>query len=277
MSKIVVELDAYVLPDDHAIFKISPGKTYRFYQEVRRTNVVFLDIRGLDNLAGDPVNWADDDVLKTIADDRWEREVISRERGNEPKGSEGVTKTDKTRLGFLKALLGEAKKGDLVVVPADGYTKDVLIGELLDEPWHTVSVDAEDGEEGTFTYVGRRVRWRAAQPKRLFSSQLIDALHVQTAMFQLGRSLSEEIYRLAYRNFVHKNNYVSEFYTSKVHFTSEDSAVLSAWLNGFEVLRNRIESNNSGSLPGSFAQMGLAKMPDNAAADLRAPRKIGLP
>lgn len=268
MPKIVVELDAYVLPDDHAIFKVSPGKTYRFYQEVRRTSVVFLDIRGLDDLAGDPVNWSDVDVLKTIANDRWARELISRERGNEPKGSEGITKTDKTRLGFLKALLGEAKKGDLVVVPADGYGKDVLIGELLDEPWTTVPVESADGEDGAFVYVGRRVRWRAAQPKRLLTGDLIDALHVQTALFQLGRGLHEEIYRLAYRNFVYRNNYVSEFYTSKNHFTSEDSAVLSAWLNGFEILRNRIEANAPASLPASFAQMGLSKMPDNAAADL---------
>lgn len=76
MGKIVVELDAYVLPDDHAILKVSPGKTYRFYEEVRRTKAVFLDIRGLDGLIGDPVDWADKDVLKIIADDRWARELL---------------------------------------------------------------------------------------------------------------------------------------------------------------------------------------------------------
>ena len=268
MAKIVVELDAYVLPDDHAIFKVSPGKTYRFYQEVRRANAIFLDVRGLDMLPGNPKDWPDNKLLEIISDDRWAREVISREKGNDPKGSEGITRTDRTRLGFLKALLGEAKRGDLVIVPVEGYAKDVLIGELLDEPWDTRTITAPDGEDGTFNYVGRRVRWRAAQPKRFFSDDMIAALHTQTAMFQLGRSLHEETYRLAYRNFVYKNNYISEFHTSKSHFTSEDSAVLSAWLNGFEFLSSEIRSDDAQALPEHFAIMGLSKLPHGVAADL---------
>lgn len=240
MQKPVVALDAYVLPDDHSIFKVSPGKTYRFYKEARRTNTMFLDIRGLDGISGHPVTWSDRELLKVISDDRWDRELKSRARGNEPKGTKGVSKTDRTRLGFLKALLGEAKKGDIVVVPAEGYSKDVLIGELLDERWDVRSIEANDGEDGIFIYIGRRVRWRAAQPKRFFSGEMIKALHTQTALFQLGRSLHEEIYRLAYKNFVYRGNFVAEFHTSKARFTSEDSAVLSAWLNGFDFLQSQM-------------------------------------
>lgn len=268
MPKIVVELDAYVLPDNHCIFKVSPGKTYRFYQEVRRTSTIFLDIRGLDSLSGHPALWSDKQVLEIIADDRWNRELQSREKGNDPKGLSGVTKIDRTRLGFLKALLGDAKKGDLVVVPVEGYDKEVLVGELVDEPWVLRTVLAKDGDDGEFNYIGRRVIWRAARPKRFFSGDLISALHTQTPLFQLGRSLHEEIYRLAYRNFVYNNNFVSEFYTSKVHFTAEDSAVLSAWLNGFEYLRFMISTSNTANLHSSFAEMGLAKLPDQVAADL---------
>lgn len=257
-----------MLPEDHAIFKVSPGKTYRFYQAVRRSNAIFLDIRGLDELGPDPSEWSDQEVLKIISDDRWMRELRSRERGNEPKGAEGITRTDRTRLGFLKALLGEAKKGDLIVVPVEAYTKDVLIGELLDDPWKTRVITAADGEEGEYNYIGRRVKWLAAQPKRLFSEEMIAALHTQTALFQIGRSLHEEVYRLAYRNFVYRNNFVAEFYTSKPHFTSEDSAVLSAWLNGFDYLRYQIASNDGVALPESFYEMALAKLPDQSAADL---------
>jgi len=266
MSKAVVELDAYVLPDDHRIFKVSPGKTYRFYREVRRANAIFLDVRGLNALSGDPATWSDSAMLKAIADDRWDRELKSRAKGNDAKGSMGISKIDRTRLGFLKALLGEAKKGDLVVVPVEGYSKDVLIGELLDEPWDVRTIEAVDGEEGPFTYIGRRVRWRAEQPKRFFSGEMIKALHTQTALFSLARSLHEEVYRLAYRNFVYRDNYVAEFYTSKARFTSEDSAVLSAWLNGFDFLQSKMRSKEK--LPGSFYEMGLSKVPDADAADL---------
>ncbi|WP_430443956.1 hypothetical protein [Sphingorhabdus contaminans] len=267
MSKIVVALNAYVLPDDHKIFKCSPGKTYRFYQEVKRTSTVFLDIRGLNDLHSDPREWSDKEVLEIIADDRWNRELQSRARGNKEVGTEGVGRTDRTILGFLKALLGEAKKGDLIVVPVEGYNKDVLVGELLDHPWDVKSIEAQDGDY-TGLYVGRRVKWMAGIPKRFLSGDLITALHTQTAFFQLGVSLHEEIYRLAYKNFVYRNNYIAEFFTSKQHFTSEDSAVLSAWLNGFEYLRYRISTGDVAGLPQSFVEMGLEKLPDNIAADL---------
>lgn len=266
MPKPVVSLDAYVLPDDHRIFKVSPGKTYRFYKEVRRADAIFLDIRGLDELDGHPITWSDQEIVKAIAADRWDRELRSRNRGNEPKGSRAINRTDRTRLGFLKALLGEAQKGDLVIVPVEGYAKDVLVGELLDEPWDTKNVVARDGEDGEFTYIGRRVKWRAAQPKRFFSGEMIKALHTQTAVFQIGRSLHEEVYRLAYRNFVYRGNFVAEFHTGKERFTSEDSAVLSAWLNGFDYLQSRL--GGGGTLPISFYEMGLAEVPDNKAADL---------
>lgn len=266
MPKPVVALDAYVLPDDHHVFKVSPGKTYRFYKEVKRANAIFLDVRGLDALEGHPVTWSDRELLKVIAGDRWDRELKSRARGNEAKGSKGISRTDRTRLGFLKALLGEAKKGDLVIVPVEGYSKDVLIGELLDEPWDVRTIEAQDGEDGSFPYIGRRVRWKAAQPKRLFSSEMIKALHTQTALFQIGRSLHEEVYRLAYRNFVYRGNFVAEFHTAKVRFTSEDSAVLSAWLNGFDYLQSHLGAG--GKLPSSFYEMGLSKVPDADAADL---------
>lgn len=267
MSKIVVALDAYVLPDDHKIFKCSPGKTYRFYQEVKRTNAVFLDIRGLDTLNADPLEWNDKEVLDVIADDRWNREIQSRANGNKEVGTEGVGRADRTKLGFLKALLGEAKKGDLIIVPVEGYNKDVLIGELLDQPWDVKIITAQDGDfEGN--YIGRRVKWMSGIPKRFLSGELITALHTQTAFFQLGISLHQEICRLAYKNFVFKNNYIAEFFTSKQHFTSEDSAVLSAWINGFEYLRYRIESGDTAGLPESFVEMGLEKLPDNVAADL---------
>ncbi|RDC60302.1 hypothetical protein HME9302_01503 [Alteripontixanthobacter maritimus] len=266
MPKSVVSLDAYVLPDDHRIFKVSPGKTYRFYKEVKRSNAIFLDVRGLDDLDGHPVTWSDQEIVKVIAADRWDRELKSRDRGNEPKGSKAVNRTDRTRLGFLKALLGDAQKGDLVIVPVEGYINDVLIGELLDEPWDTKSIVAQDGDDGEFTYIGRRVEWKAAQPKRFFSGGMIKALHTQTAVFQIGRSLHEEVYRLAYRNFVYRGHFVAEFHTGKARFTSEDSAVLSAWLNGFDYLRSRL--GKGGALPNSFYEMGLSKVPDSAAADL---------
>lgn len=269
MPKIVIELDAYVIPDDHLVLKCSPGKTYRFYTAVRDAKVVFPDIRGLSQLEGTPDQWTDKEILAVISDDRWTRELQNRERGNKAQGSAGVSKLDRRNLTFLKRLFFEGKKGDLVVIPADGYAKDVLIGELLTDAGDLKSVEAKDGEyQGT--YIGRPVRWRAEVQKLNFEPDLIKALHTQTAIFALGRSLREEVYRHAYSNFIYMGRYISEFRTAKQQFTAEDSAVVSTWLNGFDVLRHQIESaNGPGLATESFFELGLRRLPAGEAAELR--------
>lgn len=267
MTEIVVDLDAYIISDEHRVYKCSPGKTYRFYREVRRSSSVFLDIRGLPAATKD--GWDDKKVLKAIADDRWDREVESRARGNQPVGSQGIGKSDRTRLGFLKGLLFDAQKGDLVVVPVDGYNKDVLVGELVGSAGDIVSVEANDDEQ-SFVYLGRKVKWRAALPKRFLSDDLIKALHTQTAFFQIKSSLYEEIYRLAFGNFIYKNNYIAEFKTSKDRFTAEDTAVVSTWINGLDVLQNQIDGKLATSAGDtSFYVLGLTALPDNLAAEVK--------
>jgi hypothetical protein len=267
MAKIIVELDAYVIPDDHLVFKLSPGKTYRFYRAVHEARAVFMDIRGLDRLPSKLADWDDKAVLKIIADDRWNRELQSRERGNQPKGSPGVGKIDRRNLTFLKRLLFEGKKGDLVVVGAPGYINDVLVGELLTEAKDVRPIVAKDGD-AQHVYMGRPVKWRAEVEKRLLPEPLINAVHEQTAIFIMGRSLREDVYRLAYGNFIYDGRYVAEFRTAKGRFTAEDSAVVSTWLNGFDVVRNAVERGES--LPRqSFHELGLSKLPDGQAADLR--------
>lgn len=265
---ITVNLDAYVLPDDHTVFKCSPGKTYRFYLAVRAAKVVFPDIRGLDQLKGEPEQWTDAEILEVIAADRWQREMVSRMRGNQDQGSEGVSKIDRRNLTFLKRIFFEAKKGDLVVVPVDGYAKDVLIGELLTEPGDVRAVEAKDGDYNG-SYFGRPVRWRSAVQKLALSEDLIKALHTQTAVFAIGRSLHEEVYRHAYVNFVYQGHFVAEFRTAKEKFTAEDMSVVSTWLNGFDVLRNAMSGDVEIADTDSFYKLGLQPLNDNLAAELR--------
>src|SRR5688572_13746998 len=129
MAKINVALDAYVLPEDHQVYKLFPGKTYRYFGAVRDSNIAFLDVRGLEELDDDPRKWKDADVLKVISDDRWARELDRISRGLQPLTTPGVSRTDKRTLTFLKGLLLTAKRGDLVVIPPSGYRREVLIGE----------------------------------------------------------------------------------------------------------------------------------------------------
>lgn len=268
MVKLVVELDVYVVPDDHKVYKCFPGKTYRFYRAVQASKATFLDIRGLEYLPDDPKTWKDEDVLKIISDDRWQRELDSRARGNKPHGTEGIGQTDRRTLTFLKHLLLDAKKGDLIVVPADGYTKDVLIGELITDAGSVAKFKVKDGVVERI-FVGRSVEWKSTTEKRFFSRELIDLLHTPAALFAIPQYLHEEVYRLAYKNFVYCGSYVSTFQTSKEKFTSEDTAVVSTWFNGFEVLKDAIQRGALDEISGkSFFELGLQPLPDQVAAEL---------
>jgi len=268
MSKIVVQLDAYVIPDEHLVFKFSPGKTYRFYNTVKDAKTAFLDIRGLDALDDDPKHWDDKALLKLIAEDRWTRQLARAKRGYDTVGSAAVSRIDRRNLTFLKELVFDGKKGDLVVVPVDGYMKDVLIGEFTTDPGDVKRVIAKDGDY-QHEYRGRPVRWLSAVEKRLFSGEMLKKLHNPNAIFVIGKSQRNEIYRHAYGNFVYDGEFISEFHTSKHKFTSEDSAVASMWFNGFDVLRHSMATNQQSSMSDDFYGMGLAKLPDRDAAELR--------
>ncbi|MFZ3484181.1 hypothetical protein [Sphingomonas sp. 3-13AW] len=263
---IEVELDAYVIAESHRVWKASAGKTHRFYKAVRDAHTVFPDVRGLDGLEGAPSTWRDEDLLPLIAADRWERELASRERGNKPQSAEGIGAQDRGVLTFLKRLWHEAAKGDLVVVPAEGYRENVLIGEFLTEAGDIRRVEAKDGEF-TGGFYGRPVAWRIGLPKLLLDEDLIAALHTRAAVFTLGETEKESVYRLAYSNFVYKGRFVAEFRTTKNRFTAEDHAVLATWLNAFDVLRDSIERGET--RPESFAELGLEKLPDERAAELK--------
>jgi hypothetical protein len=268
-APIVVQLDAYALPDDHAVWKCSPGKTYRFYGVVKDAEVVFPDVRGLGDYLDSGEEWDDAKVLRIIADDRWVRELESRARNNKPKaGSESINPTDRTHLTFLKRLFFEAKKGDFVVVPAEGYDKEILFGEFLTDPSELRVVEAKDGEY-IGQYVGRPVLWRKRVVKRELPPELIDELHYRAAVFVLTRSRAEDVYREVLGNFVIRGRYVAEFSTEKQKFTPEDFAVVSMWLNGLDFLRHEMATTANPTLPASFALMGLERVPDDGATELR--------
>ena len=234
---VEVELDAFVLPDDHKVFKFFPGKDYKFYDLVRTTGVAIIDVRDLDELGDDPAEWDEEDVLNHIAEDRVERAVADgAARPSRLVRSQG----DKATHTFLDGLFYKARKGDLILMPQKGYTTDVLIGQLVDKPGKLRKIVAED-DDWNYSYYGRRVKWVGVIEKRLFNTELITLLHSQAAFFDVGRSHYEEVYRLAFDNFVYDQKFVATFRTGKNIFTPKDNFLTSVWLELLEVLEEARE------------------------------------
>ncbi|WP_199555490.1 hypothetical protein [Sandaracinobacteroides hominis] len=267
MPTIEIDINAYVVPSDHRVFKCSPGKTYRFFETIQDSRAIFLDIRGLDVLGTRPDQWNWQSALEIVSADRWDRELESRSRGNKPSSSQGINKTDRRNITFLKQLLLEAKKGDFVIVPVEGYTRQILIGEFTTNPGSARSVEAVDAGTSR-NFVGRSVKWHNGVEKRRLSESLIKVLHTQTAVFLLGKDLYPEVYKWSLGDYIYNDLHNADFSTTKDKFTAEDSAVISVWLNGFEALRHALETDCVQTLPGSFAAMGLMKLPDVTSSEL---------
>jgi hypothetical protein len=264
VADLIVSLDAYIVPEDHKVYKCFPGKAYRFYELVRDESVVFLDILGLDQLDDDSTKWKRAEVIDIIQADRQKREADLIARGHKVRkrtgySATGYSRTDRRGTTFAIGLYQTAKKGDLIVVPAEGYQRDVLVGELLDAPGKVVEIKSKDSNGETVTYVGRRVKWLGRQPKRLFSDEMIGLLHSQTAFFDIGKRNYEAIYEIAYENFTAGDLYVASFKTTKQHFTSRDNLIVSVWFEALAAIRDAVERGETDALQDlSFYQIALA-------------------
>lgn len=249
MSELEVMLDAYIVPDDHHVYKCFPGRAYRFYNLIRDERAIFLDILGLDKLDADATKWTKREIVDAVRLDRTQREQDMIAKGRTPPvrtgySKTGYSRTDRRDTTFAIGLYQTAKKGDLIVVPAEGYQRDVLIGELLDHPGKLVEVTAKDSDGRPLKYMGRRVRWLGQQPKRLFSEDLIKVLHSQTAFFDIGRQFYETMYEIAYENFTYKGIFVASFETTKQKFTSRDNLLVSVWFEALAAIRDAVDSDN---------------------------------
>ena len=235
---VQVKLDAYVLPEDHTVYKFFPGEGYKFYDAILESKIAIIDVRGLEKLEGHPNEWDDDEVLDVISQDRVDRAIQA--GGEKPKRlvhSPG----DKLSQTILYGLLFEAEKGDLIVMPQRGYASTVWIGQLADDEIATIDVK---GEGGSYTYFGRRVKWVGSISKRGFSSDLVDLLQTPVAFFDIGQSNYDQVYRAAFDNYVHDNQFVATFRTAKDTFTPKDSFVTSVWLELLEVLEQARENED---------------------------------
>lgn len=257
------EIDGVVIPDDHSVFKLFPGKTYRLAKVMHDARLAFLDIPGLSELSGQPSDWRDSDVLRVIRDERLFREGgASRPRKRKGSGSA----QDKKRLGFLKNLFFKAKKGDLILVPlGDGFASQIALGELQDEAGELRRLEYTANEKTTETY-GRSVRWLGRVDKNKLSANLVKSLHSSTAFHLLPNSVYEEVYLSAYGTFTYDGIYVAKFETDKETFTPTDYANIGALFNGLAVVHDLAAAHKTSDQ--EFLE--LAMLSDNSATmDLR--------
>jgi hypothetical protein len=249
-----IELDAYVLPDDHSVFKLFPGKTYGFNKAIVDKKMAFLDIRGLDRLSDDPRSWTDAEMRQVITQDRITRGAVVKR---------GVAQ-DTKRLRFLKNLFFVAKKGDLVVVPlGQGLEGGVALGEFSEAPG-IVRRAVVEGKRDAFETWGRAITWKIIASRDRFTHALNRSLANANAFHTLEQKYREELYLAAYASFTYDNIYVASFPSEKERFTTTDQANIGIWFNGIAVIHDRAAANGTINEDKDFYELGL----EESAADL---------
>jgi hypothetical protein len=243
-----VDLGAFILPDDHRIFKFFPGRSYKFEDVVGRTGVAYLDVRGLDDF-GPLASWDEEAILTHIAQDRVRRMV---EEGGRQPSRIVRSPRDKANLTFLNGLLKDAQKGDLILMPTAG--RDVKVGMFASRAGSTTKVTSR-GRGSTEIYLGRKVTWLKTVSQDALPAPLFRLLVSPAAFFPLNEAFYPLLYRLIFDSFVHDGVYVSTFRTSKDIFTSKDNLLTSLWFELIEVLGQA--SEQGASLSGSIYDLAV--------------------
>lgn len=260
---ISFEIEGVVIPDNHSVYKLFPGKTYRLAKAMHETRHAFLDIQGLASLPLTPLEWDDETLLSVISLDRIMREGESH---GKRRGKGRSRDQDKKRLRFLKGLFFEAKRGDLLLVPlGEGFSSQIAIGELEDEAGDIRIIEYTSNDDDYITY-GRRVKWLSRVYRNQLSSELLKSIHSPTAFHVLKRSWHEEIYVSAYGTFTYDDIYVAKFQSEKETFSAQDWGNIGLLFNGFSVVHDHVAVSDQ--VDENFYELALSEE-SSATIELR--------
>lgn len=111
---------------DVKVFVVHPGEGKKYFDFFYRSNIVFLNIPGMDLCIND---FGNNELLRKKL-----RRTISIIDGKEIFPIEtysGEAKGISPLFGSFSALYARAKIGDLIIVPSRGYFEPFLIGEII--------------------------------------------------------------------------------------------------------------------------------------------------
>ncbi|WP_420479966.1 hypothetical protein [Brevundimonas sp. FT23028] len=236
-TAVRIDLNTRFIKGDERVFIARPGEDFRFYNDFNRNGRIFLDVPGL-NLNGfnGPPAAAELAPLLGMSERvrSWHRKRRPPEaapsRNPDDYQNFGVTQRRAVIAGAIREMYFGARKGELVIVPGPGYWSDVLIGEFADDPGIFASVDVDAIYPGE-RIPGRRVRWLTRVTKGSLDPELIRRLQTPHPFTLVGKSMRDELYRLAYPNFSFDDTYTAKIFTREPEFTTVDDLTIQLFVN----------------------------------------------
>ncbi|RVI12561.1 hypothetical protein CN206_10960 [Sinorhizobium meliloti] len=205
---IIIDPEIRILPEDHRIYVLHPGRGKLFYNDFIASNSVFLDLPGIQ-FESAPLE--DSEAVRNRI--RMARRISGWIRSGGRDGERPSRNPEEYAvmnpspnppkvLHAIIGLYGEARPGDLIVVPGRGYNSTVWIGEFVGDfdPEFKVSTARYPFEP----IPARRVAWLpAALAKSQFNRRLVRLMQNRQAIIQVSREEDRrEIYNIAYGDYV---------------------------------------------------------------------------
>jgi hypothetical protein len=224
-----VDLRAPGIAPTQRVWRLFPGRGYKFLEFFARDGVGYLDFPGLVLPKGNLAQVKD--WIPRIARSQAVADTL-RKLGPDAKFDLPLSQFEKARTGknrgrFRQGLINffqEAKSGDFVVLPEPVFMSRIWVGVLEgNDP-----VSAFYPRFGKTAIPARPIKWLNRFPENSVSTDLSQSLRNQHPFTLIERSLFVEVISLAFGSFVYGDRHVATVYNDLNDFLDSDAALLGA-------------------------------------------------
>jgi hypothetical protein len=215
-----------------------PGDNYSFLEAFKKDGQVFLNLPGMELPPG-PLSISADKLQQrlimanhiaqwTLDYRRWARSSMTEPAPNRPShnvddyNSAPRPRGYSNQIGSILSLFGEAKKGDLIVVPDKLFTRRVLIGEFEDEADATVNYKNSDLFID-YLVLARRVKWYPFISELRLPPSLSEVLRIPVPISLLSKTFFNPVFEVTYGTYYDQDTFSARVIISGQDFTGQNT------------------------------------------------------
>ena len=234
-----VDVRTRVFDSGDQAWRVFPGPSYRYYDEMRSDGRVFLNFLGLPvppEGGYEQNEFTLETIVKSVdyVNALYGKGDLAAEIKEIEAYDYSKSRWSRNRLqslAMLNSLYSEAKKGDLVVIPSPSWTriddtdewseKPTLIGEITGDT-RVASRGTIDGRQLPHILV-RPVRWLAEVDERDLARTTKRSLRTQNALVRVPTDELKSVLGAAYKNVILGDEHLARFVTSNADFKAYES------------------------------------------------------
>lgn len=224
-----IDIRAKELAEDCRVWRAFPGKSYNLLDAFVDHSTVFLEFPNLSleaEFENDEHLAAKVHAAQLTADQKRDLgpDAHPRIRWQEYRDVH-VDSALGRRVKTVVDLFANAKKGDLVIVPNRKGRNDTRIGVFSTDPSERIFIEGASVYTRYF-FPARQIEWLAQPNEERFSPQLTNILRHEHAFVDIGSDLYNEVFSLAYGNFISSDVYSALVTNGNNDFTDSDNALV---------------------------------------------------